>query len=83
MPTAGQMLQQARESRGMSLDDLAQATKLRATILASLRNLTDEFGISLLYITHDLATAYQVSDTILVMYRANRSEEHTSELQSH
>jgi len=44
---------------------------LRATILASLRNLTDEFGISLLYITHDLATAYQVSDNILVMYRAN------------
>lgn len=44
---------------------------LRATILSSLRKLTDEFGISILYITHDLATAYQVSDNILVMYRAN------------
>jgi len=44
---------------------------LRATILASLRRLTDEFGIAILYITHDLATAYQVSDNILVMYRAN------------
>src|ERR1700693_2169339 len=44
---------------------------LRPTILASLRNLTDERGISILYITHDLATAYQVSDSILVLYRAH------------
>src|SRR5438128_4870132 len=43
---------------------------LRATILGSLRKLKDEHGISILYITHDLATAYQVSDAILVMYRA-------------
>ncbi|MCC6717465.1 MAG: ABC transporter ATP-binding protein, partial [Acetobacteraceae bacterium] len=43
---------------------------LRATILGSLRALTDEMGISIIYITHDLATAYQVSDNILVMYRA-------------
>ena len=42
MPTAGQMLQQARESRGMSLDDLAQATKLRATILAAMER--DDFS---------------------------------------
>jgi oligopeptide/dipeptide ABC transporter ATP-binding protein len=44
---------------------------LRATILGSLRRLTDEHGISVLYITHDLATAYQVSDSILVLYRAH------------
>jgi peptide/nickel transport system ATP-binding protein len=43
---------------------------LRATILGSLRKLHQERGISVLYITHDLATAYQVADTILVMYRA-------------
>ena len=43
---------------------------LRATILGSLRKLNQEMAISILYITHDLATAYQVSDTILVMYRA-------------
>src|SRR5882762_3798358 len=43
---------------------------LRATILGSLRQLRDANGISILYITHDLATAYQVSDAILVMYRA-------------
>ncbi len=43
---------------------------LRATILGSLRKLNEEMGISIIYITHDLATAYQVSDSILVMYRA-------------
>jgi peptide/nickel transport system ATP-binding protein len=47
---------------------------LRATILGSLRKLTDEHGISILYITHDLATAYQVSDAILVLYRAHLVE---------
>jgi peptide/nickel transport system ATP-binding protein len=47
---------------------------LRATILASLRRLTDELGISILYITHDLATAFQVSDNIIVMYRAGAVE---------
>src|ERR1043166_3580653 len=40
----------------------------------SLRKLTDEHGISILYITHDLATAYQVSDAILVLYRAHLAE---------
>ena len=47
---------------------------LRATILGSLRKLTDEHGISILYITHDLATAYQISDSILVLYRAHLAE---------
>ena len=47
---------------------------LRATILGSLRQLADERGISVLYITHDLATAYQVSDAILVLYRAYLAE---------
>jgi peptide/nickel transport system ATP-binding protein len=43
---------------------------LRATILGSLRQLNQERGISILYITHDLATAYQVADRIIVLYRA-------------
>jgi oligopeptide/dipeptide ABC transporter ATP-binding protein len=47
---------------------------LRASILGSLRRLTDEHGISILYITHDLATAYQISDSILVLYRAHLAE---------
>jgi peptide/nickel transport system ATP-binding protein len=47
---------------------------LRATILESLRQLHDRFGISILYITHDLTTAYQISDNILVMYRGQVAE---------
>jgi peptide/nickel transport system ATP-binding protein len=43
---------------------------LRATILGSLRKLHESQGISIIYITHDLATAYQIADTILVLYRA-------------
>ena len=47
---------------------------LRATILGSLRRLHDEMRISILYITHDLATAYQVADSIIVLYRASVAE---------
>jgi peptide/nickel transport system ATP-binding protein len=42
---------------------------LRATILDSIRRLNRDLGISVVYITHDLTTAYQISDNILVMYR--------------
>jgi oligopeptide/dipeptide ABC transporter ATP-binding protein len=44
---------------------------LRATILDELRKLTTEFGISLVYITHDLTTAYQVCDDIIVLYQGS------------
>ena len=47
---------------------------LRATILESLRQLHVKFGISILYITHDLTTAYQISQNILVMYRGGLAE---------
>ena len=47
---------------------------LRATILASLRRLNEEHGISILYITHDLATAYQVAHTVLVLYQGRVAE---------
>ncbi len=47
---------------------------LRATILGSLRKLNQEFGISVLYITHDLTTAYQVSKNIIVLYGGSVSE---------
>jgi len=42
---------------------------LRATILESLLRLKQERGISLLYITHDLTTAYQLSEKIVVLYQ--------------
>ena len=44
---------------------------LRATVLESLRELKTELGISIIYITHDLTTAYQVGDTIYVLYRGS------------
>jgi peptide/nickel transport system ATP-binding protein len=47
---------------------------LRATILASLVKLNREFGISLVYITHDLTTAYQVGENIIVLYRGTVAE---------
>ncbi len=47
---------------------------LRATILESLLKLTNELGISLVYITHDLTTAYQVGDNILVLYQGAVTE---------
>ncbi len=42
---------------------------LRANILTKLKELRDDFAISLLYITHDLATAHQISDEIFILYR--------------
>src|SRR5262245_3327469 len=47
---------------------------LRATILGSLRTINAERGISIVYITHDLATAYQISDRIIVLYRGAVAE---------
>ena len=47
---------------------------LRAGVLASLRQLRDEYGISLVYITHDLTTAYQICDGIVVLYRGYVAE---------
>ena len=44
---------------------------LRATILETIRTLNHELGIAILYITHDLTTAYQVADNILIMYRGH------------
>ena len=42
---------------------------LRALVLANMLELKERYGISQLYITHDLSTARQISDFILIMYR--------------
>ncbi len=52
---------------------------LRATILQNLHALTVEHGISLLYVTHDLATAYQVADRVAVMQNGVVVEEGAAE----
>ena len=46
----------------------------RATVLANLRQLNQEFGISFIYITHDLTTAYQISQNIIVLYAGSVAE---------
>jgi peptide/nickel transport system ATP-binding protein len=47
---------------------------LRATILKQIRDLNQELRIPVLYITHDLTTAYHVSDYILVLYHGSVME---------
>lgn len=47
---------------------------LRANVLTNLAALRDEHGISIIYITHDLATARQVSDRLFVLYRGRAVE---------
>ena len=47
---------------------------LRATILESLMKLKRELGISLVYITHDLTTAYQISEHIYILYQGAVAE---------
>lgn len=52
---------------------------LRMSIVNLFKKLTEELGISVLYITHDLATAYYVSDRIAIMFRGNIVEMGTVE----
>jgi peptide/nickel transport system ATP-binding protein len=47
---------------------------LRASIVNLLRDLRDRLGVSIIYITHDLATAYYISDRILIMRRGQAVE---------
>jgi len=47
---------------------------LRVTILDNLKSLTQDFGVSILYITHDLVTAYQISDNVIVLFRGSIAE---------
>ena len=44
---------------------------LRASILSNIYDLKDKYGISILYITHDLATAYHVSDYVMVLFKGH------------
>lgn len=47
---------------------------LRASILDVMMRLRDEMGISFLYITHDLSTAYQIGDQIYILYQGTIAE---------
>ena len=47
---------------------------LRATILESIYKFKEEQNISVIYITHDLTTAHQLCDDIMVLYAGNMVE---------
>ncbi|BAL98337.1 MULTISPECIES: ABC transporter ATP-binding protein [Caldilinea] len=52
---------------------------LRMSIVNLFKRLRDELGVSVLYITHDLATAYYVCDRIAIMFRGKIVEMGTVE----
>ncbi len=47
---------------------------LRASILETLRGLQRDYGVSIIYITHDLTTAYHIAKSIIVLYRGEVME---------
>jgi oligopeptide/dipeptide ABC transporter ATP-binding protein len=47
---------------------------LRASILDSLQTLNREYRISFVYITHDLTTAYQIAETLIVLFQGTQVE---------
>lgn len=47
---------------------------LRAMILDIMLRLRDDYGISFLYITHDLSTAYQIGNDIYVLFQGSVAE---------
>ena len=48
---------------------------LRAGILNDIQRLKDEFDVSFLYITHDLSTAYTISQRMIILYRGSIVED--------
>ena len=44
---------------------------LRMSVVNLFRKMSDSFRVSVIYITHDLATAYYISDRIAIMFRGN------------
>jgi peptide/nickel transport system ATP-binding protein len=52
---------------------------LRVSILNLLKDLRDKYGMSILFITHDIGQAYYVSDRLLVMYQGELVEQGKTE----
>jgi peptide/nickel transport system ATP-binding protein len=44
---------------------------LRMSIVNLFKALRDDLGISIIYVTHDLATAYTISDRIIIMQKGS------------
>jgi peptide/nickel transport system ATP-binding protein len=52
---------------------------LRVSILNLLKDIRDQYGMSILFITHDIGQAYYVSDRLLVMYQGEVVEQGKTE----
>jgi ABC-type glutathione transport system ATPase component len=52
---------------------------LRANVLSQIQALRDDLGVSIIYITHDIATARQVSDEVFVLNQGKTVESGTAE----
>jgi peptide/nickel transport system ATP-binding protein len=77
---SGGQLQRASVARSLLTDPSLLITdepvsmvdaSLRMSIVNLLRKLRDEFNVTVIYITHDLATAYYISNRIAIMFRGN------------
>ncbi|MFN3699463.1 MAG: ABC transporter ATP-binding protein [Dictyoglomus sp.] len=44
---------------------------IKMSVVNLFKDLKEKYGVSVIYITHDLATAYYISDRIAIMYRGN------------
>ncbi len=44
---------------------------LRMSIVNLFRTLRDDFGVTIIYITHDLSTAYYISDRVIIMHKGD------------
>lgn len=44
---------------------------LRMSIVNLFRDLRDDLGVSIIYITHDLSTAYYISDRVIIMHKGD------------
>lgn len=67
----------ALSARALICDEPVSAldVSVRAQVLAVLAGLREERGLSLLFITHDISLARQMSDRIVVLYRGRVVEE--------
>ena len=56
---------------------------VQKTILGLLKEIQEKYGMSILFITHDLAVVARIADRVLVMYKGKAVEENSTRLLFH